>query len=258
MEYNNRILFIKTMVSVWFLLFVLSGCGSTQQAIKDSKPTSVYQHLAFSQDMDRVSQAYRNALHNMDFEIIHDENRVIEAVETRGDPGARVEITISESDTLSTDVLITSEYYSATGNYTHYPYQLSGRAATFLDPQYLNFPYIYPQLIYPEHKRTCSAPSIEMNQQVEVPGLTESNDSFDERLTYTPEALEAGTEGYVYVDAVIDENGEVTCAMIGAGLPHGLNEQALAAILETEFEPGRYQDEPVKMMLTLPLTFRFR
>lgn len=237
---------------------MFSGCISTERALKDTQPTPVQMHLAFSQDIDRVSQAYRDALQNMNFKITHEENGRIEAVETRGVPSATVQIKLSVSDTLKTDVLITSEYYSATGNYTHYPYHLSGRAATFIDPQYRNIPYIYPQLIYPKHKNNCSSPPVEMNNQLEMPALKESAESFQERLTYSSEAIEAGTEGYVYVETVIDENGEVACAMIGAGLPNGLNEIAMNAVLSAEFEPARYRGEPVTMKLTLPLTFRFR
>ena len=258
MSYGNNSLNLKTISSAWIILLILSGCVSTKQAIKDTRTTSVYMHLSFSQDMDRVSQGYRDALQNMNFDITHEEDGLIEAAETRGETGARVEVTFSESDTLKTDVFVTSEYYSATGNFAHYPYQLSGRAATFIDPEYLNFPYIHPQLIFPNHKKKCSAEPFEMNNRVELPVMKESRESFQQRLTYSTKAIEAGTEGYVYVETVIDENGEVTCAMIGAGLPNGLNENALAAVLRTEFEPGRYQGEPMTMKLTLPVIFRFR
>jgi len=244
-----------TMVLLIIGLFIFSGCISMERASKETQSTELYMHLAFEQDIDRVTQAYRDALQNMNFNITHDEDGVIEAEADRRIMPAAVRIELSPSDTLQTDVLVRAERLSAAGDFTHYPYQLSGRAITFLDPQYRQTPYVYPQLIYPEGLNKCTTPPRNYDGDVVLPSEKEGSAKISERLTFTSEAIEAGTEGRLYADLVIDEKGEVTCAMIGAGLPHGLNENALSAILRTEFEPAHVDGEPVPIRTTLPLIF---
>lgn len=78
------------------------------------------------------------------------------------------------------------------------------------------------------------------------------------RLKYTNKAQAGGIEGRIYIQANIDENGGVSCAVISTGLPAGLNESALEAVAATRFKPAEYEGMPIAMRIAFPVTFRFR
>jgi protein TonB len=58
------------------------------------------------------------------------------------------------------------------------------------------------------------------------------------RPAYTDEARAAAIEGKVRVELTIDENGQVTNANVLAGLGHGLDDAALAAVRGAKFSPA--------------------
>jgi len=55
---------------------------------------------------------------------------------------------------------------------------------------------------------------------------------------YTEEARQAGTEGTVVLDLIVDANGRARDVRVVTGLPHGLTEAAVAALKECRFSPG--------------------
>jgi TonB family protein len=204
-----------------------------------------------------VLEAYRRAIVEMNFRVIEETDERIEAVATARRNPTRVWVRTGPSDTLRTDVVVTSAYVPAGGNLTHYPYELGYRASKHLDRN-AGLAYVYPQLIHPRDSRGCQAPPVENWNDVSMPVLVGGVDALTQQLTYTTAAIEAGVEGRVVVLAVVDETGRVSCAMIDAGLPHGLNANALAAVVSARFEPAVFQGEPISVMISLPLTFRFR
>jgi TonB family protein len=56
--------------------------------------------------------------------------------------------------------------------------------------------------------------------------------------TYTEAAREAGIEGAVVLDLVVDEHGRARDITVVEGLPHGLTEAAIAALRACQFDPG--------------------
>lgn len=66
---------------------------------------------------------------------------------------------------------------------------------------------------------------------------------------YTDAAREAGVEGTVVLDLVVDEQGHVTQISVVKGLGHGLNEAAIAAIRQCAFDPGEKGGKPVAVRL---------
>ncbi len=66
---------------------------------------------------------------------------------------------------------------------------------------------------------------------------------------YTDAAREAGVEGLVVLDLVVDEEGQATQISVVKGLGHGLNEAAVAAIRKCRFEPGEKGGKPVAVRL---------
>jgi TonB family protein len=88
------------------------------------------------------------------------------------------------------------------------------------------------------------------------PELVGGMKALQEAVSYPELAKEAGIEGRVIVQFVVDENGTVTNPEITRGVHKLLNEAALQAVKQQEFKPGQQQGEPVKVQMSLPVTFR--
>ena len=73
---------------------------------------------------------------------------------------------------------------------------------------------------------------------------------------YTEIARKARISGIVIIEAVIDRQGNVTEARILKPLPMGLDQQALAAIKQWKFRPGRLNGQPVPVYYNLTVNFR--
>ena len=76
------------------------------------------------------------------------------------------------------------------------------------------------------------------------------------KIVYPELAKRAGIEGKVLVLAYVDESGNVTKAEVIKGIGLGCDEAAINAILQTKFKPGLQRGKPVKVQVTIPVTFR--
>jgi TonB family protein len=77
-----------------------------------------------------------------------------------------------------------------------------------------------------------------------------------DHIQYPDLAQQAGIEGQVFVQFVVDEDGDVTDPTVKTGVHEALNAAALSAVERLECTPGRQRGEPVKVRMTLPVTFR--
>jgi TonB family protein len=71
---------------------------------------------------------------------------------------------------------------------------------------------------------------------------------------YPPEALAQGIRGIVILDIVIDARGKVASTSVLRSVP-GLDEAAIAAARQWEYEPTKIDAKPVSVRLTVPITF---
>ncbi len=74
--------------------------------------------------------------------------------------------------------------------------------------------------------------------------------------TYTQEAREAEVEGVVKIEVTIDESGKVVSAKIVVSLGHGLDEAALEAAREWQFEAATRCGKAIAGSSTLPFRFK--
>ncbi len=75
---------------------------------------------------------------------------------------------------------------------------------------------------------------------------------------YPDIARQAGLEGRVLVEAVIDENGNVIDARIQSSDNEIFNEAALAAMRKMKFKPAKQKGIPVKVKVIMPFIFKLR
>ncbi|MBT8399820.1 MAG: M56 family metallopeptidase [Rhodothermia bacterium] len=104
---------------------------------------------------------------------------------------------------------------------------------------------------------TEAGPSSEVFTTVEtMPELEGGLASIQQELAYPEIAKKAGVEGRVVVQFVVDERGVVTDPKVVRGVGSGLDEEALRVVRRARFEPGMQAGKPVKVQLSLPITFK--
>jgi len=77
-----------------------------------------------------------------------------------------------------------------------------------------------------------------------------------ESIAYPKMAKEAGIEGRVVVQFVVDKEGNVTHPTVVRGNHKLLNKAALETLKSQTFKPGRKEGEPVPVQMSFPITFR--
>lgn len=76
------------------------------------------------------------------------------------------------------------------------------------------------------------------------------------KIIYPELARKAGIQGKVFILAFVDESGNVTRAQIVKGIGLGCDEAALDAVMNTKFKPGKQRGKPIKVQITIPITFK--
>jgi protein TonB len=76
------------------------------------------------------------------------------------------------------------------------------------------------------------------------------------RIIYPDFAIRAGIQGRVFVNAFVDEFGNVKKAELVKGIGAGCDEAAIEAVLATKFSPGLQRQRPVKVQVTIPILFK--
>jgi protein TonB len=114
-----------------------------------------------------------------------------------------------------------------------------------------------------------SAPAVEEEPEPEIfliveqtpemiPNQAEAMRNLQASITYPEIAKRAGVEGRVIVQFVVDEQGNVVDPFVVRGIGAGCDEEAVKAVRTLKFTPGRQRGRPVKVQMTLPVTFRLR
>lgn len=78
------------------------------------------------------------------------------------------------------------------------------------------------------------------------------------KANYTDEARRANVEGEVELEIVVRRDGSVGDVKILRGLRNGLNEQAIAAVRQWRFAPGRMKGVPVDVVVEVGVDFKLR
>ena len=90
----------------------------------------------------------------------------------------------------------------------------------------------------------------------QMPGLIGGLASVQRRVRYPEAAREAGIQGRVIVQFIVDEHGRVTDPHVMRGIGGGCDEEAVNAIRQARFSPGRQRGEAVSVKMSLPITFK--
>ena len=80
-------------------------------------------------------------------------------------------------------------------------------------------------------------------------------------LKYPTIAKENGVEGKIYIQFVVEKDGSITETKIVRDAGAGLGDESMRVVkkindLPKAFEPGRQRGEAVRVLFTLPVTFK--
>jgi len=77
-------------------------------------------------------------------------------------------------------------------------------------------------------------------------------------IQYPEMARKSGIEGRVFVQFIVNEQGEVENPRVIRGIGGGCDEEALKAIQNAKFIPGLQRGRPVRVQYNLPIVFRLQ
>ncbi|MCF6361238.1 MAG: energy transducer TonB [Cyclobacteriaceae bacterium] len=77
------------------------------------------------------------------------------------------------------------------------------------------------------------------------------------KMKYPPQARRMGIEGKVFVQFVVDENGNISDVKLMRGVGAGCDEEAIRVIKNSpKWNPGKQRGKAVKVRMVLPITFK--
>jgi len=92
----------------------------------------------------------------------------------------------------------------------------------------------------------------------QMPELKGGLESIQQRIKYPEMARKANIQGRVYVQFIVNEEGEVENPVVLRGIGGGCDEEALRVIKEAKFTPGLQRGRPVRVKYSLPIIFMLR
>jgi TonB family protein len=75
---------------------------------------------------------------------------------------------------------------------------------------------------------------------------------------YTDEAMKAKIQGTVLLECVVDVDGTVGEIKVTRALDPGLDEAAITALRQWQFEPGKKDGQPVRVRVETEMTFSLK
>lgn len=82
--------------------------------------------------------------------------------------------------------------------------------------------------------------------------------ALNEKVVYPELAVKVNIQGKVYVEAFIDENGDVFDVVLLKGIGGGCDEAAINAVKSVKFNPGKQRGKAVKVRVGIPIVFKLQ
>ena len=88
-----------------------------------------------------------------------------------------------------------------------------------------------------------------------MPELIGGIGGLQQKINYPEMARKAGVEGRVIVQFEVTKEGNVANPRILQGIGAGCDKEALRVVREAKFKPGKQRGKPVRVKMSLPITF---
>jgi TonB family protein len=113
-----------------------------------------------------------------------------------------------------------------------------------------NLLLVYPSIGFPQQS---GEPVYQMGNGVTSPVRTKSVDP-----VYTERAKAAKIQGEVWIDAIVEKDGSLTVQKVTRSLDPDLDQKAVEAAKQWQFNPGTRAGQPVRVQVQIILEFRLR
>ena len=90
----------------------------------------------------------------------------------------------------------------------------------------------------------------------QMPELIGGLRTIQSQVRYPEIAKRAGISGRVIIQFIVDKQGRVQTPEVVRGIGGGCDEEAVRVISQARFRPGKQRGKPVKVKMSLPITFR--
>ena len=90
----------------------------------------------------------------------------------------------------------------------------------------------------------------------EMPELIGGLRQLQTQIRYPEMARRAGIQGRVFIQFIVDEQGDVIHPRVIRGIGGGADEEALRVVRQAKFTPGIQRGQPVRVQYSLPIYFR--
>lgn len=92
----------------------------------------------------------------------------------------------------------------------------------------------------------------------QMPELIGGLAGLQKKIRYPEIAKKAGVSGRVFVQFIVDENGNVVDPVVTRGIGAGCDEEAIRAVSQAKFKPGKQRGQSVRVKMSLPITFKLK
>jgi protein TonB len=92
----------------------------------------------------------------------------------------------------------------------------------------------------------------------EMPELIGGLAELQSKIRYPEMARRAGIEGRVFIQFIVNEQGQVENPRVMRGIGGGADEEALRVVSQAQFKPGMQRGRPVRVQYSLPIFFRLQ
>lgn len=115
----------------------------------------------------------------------------------------------------------------------------------------------FSKMVFEEETRDEGEVFMIVEEMPEFPGGTEALQKYlAQSVRFPVIAQENGIQGRVYIQFVINQNGEVTNATILRGVDPSLDREALRVVeAMPKWKPGKQRNRPVRVSYTVPINF---
>lgn len=115
----------------------------------------------------------------------------------------------------------------------------------------------FSNMVFEEETRDEGEIFMIVEEMPEFPGGTEALQKYlAQSVRFPVIAQENGIQGRVYIQFVINQNGEVTNATILRGVDPSLDREALRVVeAMPKWKPGKQRNRPVRVSYTVPINF---
>lgn len=90
----------------------------------------------------------------------------------------------------------------------------------------------------------------------QMPEIIGGLSSIQKHIKYPAIAKKAGIEGRVFIQFVVDKNGDVVNPVVVRGIGGGCDEEAVRAVSQAKFKPGKQRGQTVSVKMSVPVTFK--